>query len=184
MIFDLPTTLTVCGVEYEIRTDFRDILNILLAFDDPDLSNSEKALVCLYILYVDFEDIPQDAYKQAFDAALEFIDNGMEGKPNSPRTMDWEQDAPILFPAVNNAAGYETRSAKYIHWWTFLGYFMEIKDGTFSTVLSLRLKRAKNKKMEQWEKDFWKENVRICQLHTKLTEEEKAEKERLNALLG
>ena len=184
MIFDLPTSLTVSGKEYEIRSDFRDILNILLAFDDPELDDGEKAYVCLYVLYVDFESIPQEDYKAAFEAAMEFIDNGMEGKPNSPRTLDWEQDAPILFPAVNNAAGFETRSVKYLHWWSFLGYFMEIKEGTFSTVLSLRLKRAKNKKMEKWERDFWKENVGICQLHSKLSEEEKAEKERLNALLG
>ena len=184
MTYDLPQSLTVNGKEYEIRSDFRDVLNILAAFDDPELADNEKAYVCLFILYVDFDSIPREDYGACFEAALNFIDNGMPGKKNSPRTMDWEQDAHILFPAINQVAGYETRSVSYLHWWTFLGFFMEIKEGTFSTVLSLRSKKARGKKLEKWETDFWRENAEICKLHTRMSKEEREEMERLKALLG
>ena len=81
-------------------------------------------------------------------------------------------------------AGYEVRSAEYIHWWTFVGYYMEISEGVFADVISIRLKKAKGKKLEKWEQEFWNANKRVCVLAPKLTAEEQAAKDRLNALLG
>jgi len=181
--FALPEQLEVNGSMYDIRTDFRDILNILLAFDDPDLTATEKRYVCLFLLYVNFDSIPPEAYEKAYQAAIRFIDNGIEEDGNSPRTMDWEQDAALIFPAVNKVAGFETRSAEYLHWWTFLGFFMEIKDSVYSTILNLRKKKARKKKLEPWEAEFWLANAKICKLPMKkLSTEEQAEKDRLNAL--
>lgn len=187
MIGELPRSLNVNGVDRRIRTDFRDIINIICAFNDPELEDSEKVYICMYILYEDFERIPKSDYEAAFKAALEFIDNGTpveEETARSPRVMDWEQDENLLFPAINKVAQRETRSAEYIHWWTFLGYYMEISDGIYSQVLALRMKRAKGKKLEKWEREFWSTNKSICVLKPKLTAEEKADKDRLEALLG
>ena len=185
MIGRLPTSLTVAGKEYSIRTDFRDVLNIIAAYGDPELEDEEKVYVCLYILYEDFASMPSSAYESAYKEAVKFIDCGMatDGK-SSARTMDWEQDEPILFPAINKVAGREVRTMEYLHWWTFMGYFMEINEGIFSHVLSIRHKKAKGKKLEKWERDFWQANKDICVLRQKLSEEERAAKDRLNALLN
>ena len=185
MIGQLPETLEVGGCNYEIRTDYRDILRIIEAFNDPDLKNEEKLYICLYILYPDLEEIPPEDYREAYQRAIWFIDLGdiPEDKPKA-RVMDWEQDEKILFPAINSAAGYEVRSCKYLHWWTFMGFFMEIKDGTFSQVMSLRMKKAKGKKLEKWERDFWSSNKKLCVLKTKLTQEEKERRDKLEKLLN
>ena len=183
MIFDLPRSVEFGGSEWEINTDYRDVLTVLVAMEDPNLTDAEKAYVALYNLYPDFEDIPHGMMQEAFDAALNFIDRGEKGD-SGPRTMDWTQDAKIIFPAVNAVAGYEVRAVDYLHWWTFIGFFMEIKDSTAAQVLSLRAKKAKGKKLEKWEREFWSENKKLCQLRPKLTEEEREEKERLKALLG
>lgn len=185
MIFDLPKTVEFGGREWPIQTDYRDVLTVLTAFSDPNLSDDEKAYVCLYNLYDDFEEIPRELLQEAYNKAIEFIDHGSadDDKP-SRKTMDWEQDAPLLFPAVNHVAGYEVRSVEYLHWWTFMGMFMEIKDSTYATVLSLRQKKARGKKLEKYEQEYWKNNRAICELRPKLTDEEKAEKERLNKILG
>lgn len=180
MIGSLPTTLTINDEEYSIRTDFRDILKIISAFGDPELEPEEKVYVCLFILYEDFESISQDDYEAAYKAAIDFIDCGMKpDERKSPRTMDWEQDEPILFPAVNKVAGREVRAVEYLHWWTFMGYFMEISEGVFSSVLNLRRKKARGKKLEKNEREFWAANKDICVLRPRLTEEEQAAKERL-----
>jgi len=184
MIGQLPHSVTVNGIERAIRTDFRDVLNIIAAFSDPELENSEKVYVTLAVLYENFDDIPEEDYESAFKAAMEFIDHGAkDDDAKSPRVMDWEQDECIMFPAINKVAGFETRSAEYIHWWTFMGYYMEISEGVFSHVLSLRLKKAKGKKLEKWEREYWNANKAICALKPKLTAEEQAEKDRLSALL-
>lgn len=184
MIFDLPTAVEFGGRSWDIATDYRDILRILTAFEDPDLEDVEKVMLCLYNLYVDFEDIPQDQFQAAYDAAMRFIDCGSESREDGPRTMDWTQDAALIFPAVNRAAGFEVRSVDYLHWWTFVGFFMEIKDTTYSTVLGLRSKKSHGKKLEKWEKEYWAQNKRICELRPRYTEEEQAEKERLEKILG
>lgn len=184
MIGELPKSVSVNGAEHSIRSDFRDILKILCAFNDPELENSEKIYICLFILYEDFDSIPEEDYEAAFKAAMRFIDHGTDSDgPKSPRVMDWEQDESIMFPAINKVAGFETRTADYIHWWTFMGYYMEISEGVFSNVLSLRLKKAKGKKLEKWEREYWSANKNICVLKPKLTAEEQAAKDRLNALL-
>lgn len=185
MIGELPMALTVNGRDYPIRTDYRDILTIVIACNDPDLENIEKLFVCLYVLFEDFEDIPTEDYEEAYKAAMRFIDCGADPKEEkrSARLMDWEQDERILFPAINSVAGYEVRAKDYIHWWTFMGYFMEIHEGIYSQVLSLRQKKSKNKKLEKWEREFWQSNKDLCVLKKKLSEEEKEERDRLNALI-
>lgn len=184
MIFDLPTTVEFGGRQWDINTDYRDILTVLIALGDDELSNEEKAYVCLYNLYPDFESIPQELLQDAFNAALDFVDRGNKETSHGPRTMDWEQDAAILFPAINRSAGCEVRSLDYLHWWTFIGYFMEIKDTTYSTILSLRQKKARGKKLEKWEKEYWSSNKDLCVLKPKETDDDRAEKERLKKLLG
>lgn len=185
MIGGLPKELTVGGVKRPIRTDYRDILNILVAFNDPNLTDQEKAYVCLYGIYPDFEQIRPDEYDEAYTKAVGFINaNQDQSERITPKVMDWEQDEQLLFSAINKVAGKEVRAEEYIHWWTFLGYYMEISEGTFSTVISLRSKRKRGKKLEKWEQEFWQNNREICILKEKLTEEEQAKKDRLNALLG
>ena len=187
MIFDLPTSLSFGGRSWPIHSDYRDVLRTLSAFEDPDITDQEKAYICLHNLYPDFEDIPPEDLQAAFDAALAFIDHGNDesGGP-SPRTMDWAQDAPLIFPAVNRAAGFEVRSVEYMHWWTFLGFFMEIRDTTYATVLGLRQKKygKHRKKLEKHEQEFWKNNASICELKPRYTEEELAEQEALKSILG
>jgi hypothetical protein len=186
MIFELPMALEVNGVMRDIDPDYRQVLRILQGFEDPDMTDADKALVAIYNLYVDAEEIPGEDMQAAFDAALAFIDFGAgngDDRPH-PRTMDWTQDAPLIFPAVNRAAGCEVRSVEFMHWWTFVGYFMEISDSVYSTVLRLRGKKARGKKLEKQEQEFWRENRKICEFQTRYSAEELAEQERLNKLLG
>ena len=64
------------------------------------------------------------------------------------------------------------------------GDLMEIHEGVFSQVLSLRQKKSKGKKLEKWEQEFWRSNRELCVLQHKLSKEEKEERDRLNALLN
>lgn len=186
MIGLLPTSLDVGGISYPIETDYRNILVFLAACSDPDLNPVEKLEVLMRRLYRDgFDQIPQKNMEEAVLQAKWFVDCGQEGDDKKPamKMMDWEQDEPILFPAINKVAGVETRTAPYIHWWTFSGYFMEIEEGTFSVVLGIRQKKSKGKKLEKWEQEFYRNNKRLCDLRKRYTEEEQAEIDYWNKLL-
>ena len=183
-VFDLPTSLDVAGTTYPIDSDFRAVLNALLAYDDPDLTDAEKMELLLDNIFPNFRQIPPQDMAEAYKAAIGFIDAGQESDGNVKRSMDWEQDAPLIFPAVNRVAGCDVRGLPYLHWWTFTGYFMEIRDSVFSSVLSLRQKRSRGKKLEKREEEFWRENRRICELKKRESEEDRAARERVEKILG
>lgn len=190
MAWELPTALMVGGQFWKIRSDFRAILDILKNFNDPEMELDEKWYVCLYILYEDFEQMPSDLYEEAGEKALEFIDAGVpkDDSKNQPSLMDWEQDAPIIIPAINKVLGKECRQEEYLHWWTFTGAYMEIGECLYSNVISIRAKNAKGKKLETYEKEFARNNKHLVFLQKKLNEEEREEekerKDALKALLG
>lgn len=182
--WNLPQSLEAGGYEYEIRTDFRVILDILKYFGDPEYEPDEKWEICLDILYKNYEVMPAEHKEEALQKALWFIDMGMEnGDKRRPRTMDWEQDASVIFPAVNKVMGKETRSMEYLHWWTFLGAYMEIGESLFSQVLNIRQKKASGKHLEKWENKFYTDNREICELKKKYSRAELKEQERMKAIL-
>lgn len=180
MIGILPIKLDVDGVKYDIHTDFRSVLAVIQAFNDNALSDRAKAIICLKL----YKTPPKNT-KEALKKAIWFIDGGdmPKSKALPQKIMDWEQDEAIIFPAVNKVAGQETRTADYIHWWTFLGYFNEIGDGLFSQVMSIRTKRAKGKKLEKYEVEFLKSHKDLVEIRQKLTAEEQEELNFINNLV-
>lgn len=191
--WELPTSLEVGGKEYAIRTDYRVILDILAAMNDPEIfepgmtedeKKIEQTMTMLQILYIDFDAIPPKDYQEAAEKAVDFIDCGIKGddKPK-PRTMDWEQDAPIIAPEVSKVAGRDIRVGE-THWWEFFGYYLGIGEGVFNTIVSIREKRRKGKKLEKWEKEFYQNNKSLIDLKSKKIERSEEEKEELRRLFG
>lgn len=181
MIGSLPVSLEVDGKDYAIRTDFRVILLVFQALADPELTEQEKAAVILQSLY---KELPEDL-QGALEKAVWFMDGGGQTfRSGEKRVMDWEQDEQMIFAAVNKVAGYETRAADYLHWWTFLGFFNEIGEGLFSTVVHIRQKRNRGKRLDKTEEEFYRRNREAVNLKKRLSKEEQAELDKVNALLG
>lgn len=174
----LPKTLNVGGKDYSIRYQFGAVLDVLTAYNDPELEDDDRREILLTIIYPDYGEIPQEHIPEAVQKACEFIDCGQKdsGRPK-PRVMDWNQDADIIIPAINNVAGMEIRANPELHWWTFWGFFMSIGDSLFSTVLHIRRKKKSGKKLDKWEEEFYRENKHLIDMRTPETEEIKAEKE-------
>ena len=188
--WEFPTSLNIGGVDYEIRTDYRAVLDLLTALNDPDLTDTDPQItaymqsrVILEIMYPDCDNIPAEHIQEALDKVSEFIDMGISDDRKKPKTMDWEQDAPILIPAINRVLNCEIRAQKYIHWWTFLGAYMEIGESLFSNVIHIRQKKATGKKLEKWEQDFYKENKSLIDFKQK-DRRSSEEKEELRDYFG
>lgn len=183
----LPVTLEVNGKIYKIRTDYRDILKIIQAYNDEDLEDNEKCYVALKILYVNYERIPQKDIEEAYRKAVWFIDCGenySEKTTQEMRLMDWQHDESIVIPAINRVAGKEVRTVKYIHWWTFIGFYMEIGECVFSEVIYLRRKLAKHEKLEKYEKVFYRENKDMIDLPRIKSKEELEDEEFIKNTFG
>lgn len=177
MLGQLPRKLNVAGRDYSIRTDFRDILCIIAAFGDDALTDREKVYVCLKKLYKDFDALPPDDYAEAYRAAMRFIEcEQPESQKPSPKIVSWEKDDQLLFAAVNKVAGFEVRLTDYLHWYTFMGFFQGIgSEDTYGYILMLRQKKARGKKLEKHELEFWNQNRAMCVMHENAGRAEKAE---------
>ena len=184
MIGLLPTTIEIQNVKYKIRTDYRDILRIIEALQDDELTEIDKCRVIIKVMYID--DIPMNQWQEAINKAIDFINCG--GKIQKPiyrkPLYNWEQDEQMIFSALNKVAGTELRQAEYIHYWTFVGYFNEIGDGMFSTVLNIRMKLLKHSKLSKEEREFYVKNKEIIELKRKYTLEELNDLNELEKMLG
>lgn len=182
--YELPTSVCVGGTEYPIRTDFRAVLDVLCAMNDPELDGRAKSIVLIQIMFPDWQDIPPEHLEECCKQACDFIDCGQkdDGRPH-PKMIDWEQDASIIVPAVNSVAHTEIRAVQYMHWWTFWAYFMEVGESLLSSVLNIRDKKAKHKKLEKYEQEFYKENRALIDFKRKESEEERAARESLEKWL-
>lgn len=192
MIGALPEALTVGGLEYPIRTDYRNVLQMFEAFQDPELHPEEKWIVAIYLFFEDFScaDDVLRAAQEGFDIAeaqkqiLWFISAGQPDKSIVELPVyNWSQDEHMIFSAVNKVAGKETRELEYLHWWTFLGYFNEVGEGTFSFIVGIRNKLNHGKKLEKHEKEFLAKNKELVLMKKPLTKEEQEQEDAYQSLL-
>lgn len=175
MIYDLPTAVEIQGASYEIRSDFRAVLDICAALNDPELNEQERAFAALYIFYPQFETIPQEHLQEALNQCCRFINCGEDNPPNQkrPRLMDWEQDFPYIVAPVNRVIGQEIRAMPYLHWWTFISAYYEIGgECTFAQIVRVRDKKARGKQLDKSEKDWYKNNRHMVDFKTTYTDAE------------
>lgn len=185
-IWNLPTSVHVAGVDWDIETDYRAIIDVLIALNNPDYDDEEKMLYCLIALIIDFDAMHKRYYREAMKAIAQFIDmeKGDEEKKKSPSLMDWEKDAALIIPAVNKVLGKEIRAEKYMHWWTFMSAYMEMGECSFTHIVRIRDKKARHIKLEKWEKDFIRENKSLVELEKRLSKEEQEWMDKVRELMG
>lgn len=173
MTYTLPTSLDIAGAPYAIHSDYRRVLEIFEMLSDPELSDQDHAMLMLEGLFCDFESIPAESYQEAVAQAVWFLDGGIaRERTGEPVVMDWAQDYPYIIAPVNRIMGCEIRALAYCHWWTFLAAWQEIGECFFSHLVSIRMKRAKGKKLDKDEQAFYKKNRQAVELKRKYTNAE------------
>ena len=167
-MYEIPTSVTVGGQSFTIRNrgDYRIVLDCFSCLNDEELTKQEKLFACLIIFYEDFnklEDVitlEQETFNQLIEQMYSFFYcNELNiGIKTSFKALDWDTDSQLVCAAVNKVSHMEVRTVEYLHWWTFMGYFMEIGESVIATVVSIRSKIMKGKKLEKHEQEFRKNN--------------------------
>ena len=187
MIWDLPQKVEINGVEYAVNADYRDVLDIIEQLDNPDDSLEINLYCALAMFYEDFFEIPSECIQEAAEMMIWFINCGQEDEKDeqpAPKQIDWQQDGLMIAADVNKVAGCDIRSLSFLHWWTFMAYFMGIGEGQLSTVVAIRDKLRKGKPLDDWEKEYYRKNKSKVDLKRKFSAEELAEREKINKLLN
>lgn len=168
-MYGLPITVDIQDKVYAIRNngDYRMVLDCFNALNDVELSETERIITSIYIFYSEFEGVEdilcldEGTLIELVSKMFDFMNCGSENSPAKPmnfKTIDWEVDEQLICSAINNVANTEIRSVEYCHWWTFMGYFCAVGESALSTVVGIRSKIAKGKKLEKYEMEFRRDN--------------------------
>lgn len=184
-MYELPTEIIVKGIPYQIRNrgDYRMILDVFSVLEDDELEQNERVISALMIFYENFNELEDvlacgDDLEELVKQMYDFF-NGDKVKANevkkARKLLDWEGDSALISAAINHVSGKEIRSEPYIHWWTFLSYYMSVGESVLSTVISIRDKIANGKKLEKWEQDYKRDNPQYFRWKYKTVDEIDAE---------
>lgn len=180
--WELPTAANFGGKAYPFFCDFRDILEIFSYFSDPDMPLFLKWRIALALFYRD--PIPPEWEPEAIQYLATFINGGkIESRGNAQPLLDWEKDCELIVADINKTAGQEIRALPFLHWWTFLSWFHAIGEGQLSTVVSIRSKLAKGKKLEGWETEFYRDNRQLVELPKRYSSEEQQQRRQIEKML-
>lgn len=177
----LPQSAVIGGIKYKINSDFRDVLEIIKYLTDVRKSEYSRWMIALALFYE--EEIPAEHQEEAAKFLSDFISYGVPEDKPGPKLVDWDQDASLIVADVNKVAGKEIRAEEYLHWWTFLSYFYGVGEGQLSTVVGIRSKRAKGKKLDKWEQEYYRDNRKKVDFQTPDTPEKAEIKEYFNKWL-
>jgi hypothetical protein len=62
----------------------------------------------------------------------------------------------------------------YLHWWTFLGAYMEIGECYFQQVVGIRSKKANGKRLDKSDEEFYRKHKADVDLRRDLTKDEQS----------
>lgn len=187
-MYELPTEIRIGEQYVPIRNkgDFRMVLECFSALNDIELDQDDRVLTALIIFYegltldncYDFFDSPNKIL-EAIKGMYNFFNCGEDTSSSAQRykLIDWDKDSQLIVSAVNNVAKKEIRSEAYIHWWTFMGYYMSIGESALSNVVSIRNKIVKGKKLEDYEKEYVAQNPNYFDWDYRTLEDKQAEQE-------
>jgi hypothetical protein len=179
-IWQLPVKTKIGGADYDLHTDFRDILEIFAYLQNPDLPEPVRWRIALGLFYE--QPVMPEHRQEALAYLSEFLRCGAPNTPG-PRLLDWQHDAGAIIAGVNKAAGQELRSLPFVHWWSFLGWFHAMEPGQLSALVSIRDRLRRGKPLEDWQKEFYAENKAAVDLPVRYTAAEQQHRQQLLALL-
>ncbi|MDD4390587.1 MAG: bacteriophage Gp15 family protein [Eubacteriales bacterium] len=180
----LPEAVEIEGEVYELNTDFRTGIDIMLAYEDFHLSDREKVMVMVMLLY---KEMPQNLHEAA-RLAVKFLNCGDDAKDGAAgiaqeRLYSFEKDAKYIYSAINQSHGIDLNDVPYLHWWKFCYMFLDLKEDCFFTRMIYYRKNLPQGKLTKEEREYCSAIRDILELPQNISREELEAEERFMGLL-
>lgn len=131
---ELPCSVTVCGKEIKIITDFREYIRLIDLLKTDEIPDSQKwPFIIQY-----FREIPNDM-QEALDRLVEFInlepiynirENSNDEEYEEKPLYSFQYDYPYILSGFLSAYGINLNSIDYMHWWEFRLLFDGLPEST------------------------------------------------------
>ena len=186
LIDEVPTTVIIDDVEFEINSDFRISMMFELLINDPELSERERLYQTLILYY---PIIPSNL-EAAVDKIMWFYKCGKEeqeennntnkssGKKTVKKIYDYEHDSEIIFASFMKSYGINLQRDN-LHWWEFKSLFDNIdEDSKLYKIMEIRSVNL-NQINDKHKKNYYKKMKDLYKLPDNIS---KSEKEKLDEL--
>lgn len=137
---ELPCSISVCGKNYPINTDFRVWIRVEEILSS-DISAADKILRCFSLIFAS-KDIPSSV-DETLSSILYFLSpfyNTLGGKKtakcNEP-LFDFAFDSGLIYAAFLSQYNIDLTS-DHLHWWRFLSLFCSLSPCKFTEVVRIR----------------------------------------------
>lgn len=175
-----PDKAEIGGVIYPINTDFRVALRCIQISDDPDISDEERALAIIYLL---FGFVPDDNVDDFLRIATTFLSCGesQDNHKSRKKDMDFEQDEGYISASFMSDYKIDLSTEK-IHFWQYYNLLCGLTE---HCVLS-RVRELRNYDLSEVKDANTRRKIADAQqavaLRRKLTNEEQAAVEEFESL--
>lgn len=183
----LPSSVTIGGADFKIRSDFRTSILFEQLMFDSTIEDKEKIALALELYYPDeIERINNANIDEAIEKMLWFFAGGKEKEGNTKKTSsnikrvyDYEYDDDYIFAAFMTQYNIDLNSIKYLHWWKFKAMFNALKeDNEIVKIMGYRnidLSKIKDKEERR-------RYAKLKEIYKLPVQVNKDEKERLEAI--
>ncbi len=124
-----PEYVKIKDKKYKINTDFRVAIRCENVATDSSISDTERTLAIIYLLFGDDGlSNPRD-YNKLIELGLRYLKCGLEENNdlNEKPDMDLEQDIRLIEASFKSDYGI-TLGDEYMHWWDFYMYLNGLTD--------------------------------------------------------
>ncbi len=171
-LFDgLPQTVTVCGEELPIVTDFRTGIIFEELVKDEEMSDEDKIATALVLYYGDdVTFVSLEAINEAIQAILWFYQCGDTNHQKDSEKVDtdrpafsYDHDAGFIYQAFMNAYNIDLAN-DYLHWWQFRALFTSLpEDCNFMKIVGYRVMKIPQKASKQ-QKEYYQKMKKLYAL--------------------
>lgn len=163
-----PTHIEYKGNEFKIDTDFRVALECLEFVSDESISDTERSLNVITLLFG--ADIPTN--EEVLLLAKKYLECGVEKDGNKSihvKDMDFEQDQGLIEASFMSDYQIDLSEIKYMHWWKFCNLISGLRpDCALNRVREIRNYDISEIKNEKARRDAIKAKEQVA-LKTKLS---------------
>lgn len=162
LIDELPTSVFIDGVSYEINTDYRIGIMFETMMLDSEISDADKLKKALNLFFG--HNIPDDL-SAAVDKIMWFYDCGKRKdngsrrrrrKVEKKRVYDYDYDDAYIYAAFLQQYGVDLQDES-LHWWKFKAMFRSLSDNTeFVKIMGYRSIKI-TPSMTKSQREFYKE---------------------------
>lgn len=170
---------------YELNTDFRIGIQIMMASADKELSDYEKTQVCMMLLFKDTYPTDSKEVSECFDWFMNAWCHDNHKSESKTQIMDFDIDQGRIYSAFLSQYNIDL-NVDDMHFWKFMWLLSSLEECAFTRVIDIRAKEIKPK-MSKEEKDLYVKMKKVYSLNQKeeLSEEDKLrEKEAVEEFLS